>query len=344
MGTMGGFDVEAGWYPDPLDRGAHRYWDGDGWTDQVVRAVPSGVDVDEWLDTARSARPLVLATASSGSSAVDQGGTDRGRTERLARWAWVMSALAVLGSAFLVVGLVAASDQGATQMADAPATTAEQPDGAALATPQATVAPATDGGGDEGARLAPIPSTPPVSPAPPVTTPATGAASAPSATAASTGTGVSTAPPTTAGASTIGSGAPAPSASAPVTAPPPQPPLPPTTAPAATGPTAVQAAPTTTVPTVAPTAPADAPGPAVTATTAVAPAAGTKSSGPLASTRVVITARAGCSPHYDGCVPVALDVDCAGTGDGPAFFAGTAQVRDVDVYGLDGDGDGTACN
>ena len=53
----------------------------------------------------------------------------------------------------------------------------------------------------------------------------------------------------------------------------------------------------------------------------------------------------GCHPSYEGdCLPLdALDVDCAGgSGDGPAF-AGYVEVVGPDVYDLDADGDGYAC-
>ena len=54
---------------------------------------------------------------------------------------------------------------------------------------------------------------------------------------------------------------------------------------------------------------------------------------------------AGCDPNYEGaCVPVASDVDCAGgSGNGPAYVAGPVYVVGSDVYGLDRDGDGVAC-
>lgn len=54
----------------------------------------------------------------------------------------------------------------------------------------------------------------------------------------------------------------------------------------------------------------------------------------------------GCDPNYaDACVPIASDVDCAGgKGNGPAYFDGVARVVDRDIYKLDGDGDGWACN
>jgi hypothetical protein len=51
----------------------------------------------------------------------------------------------------------------------------------------------------------------------------------------------------------------------------------------------------------------------------------------------------GCDPNYSGCVPIASDVDCAGgSGNGPAY-TGPVQVTGVDIYDLDSDGDGMAC-
>jgi hypothetical protein len=52
-----------------------------------------------------------------------------------------------------------------------------------------------------------------------------------------------------------------------------------------------------------------------------------------------------CDPNYaGGCVPIANDVDCGGgSGNGPAYFYGTARVIGYDTYGLDRDGDGYAC-
>lgn len=53
----------------------------------------------------------------------------------------------------------------------------------------------------------------------------------------------------------------------------------------------------------------------------------------------------GCDPNYaDACVPIASDVDCAGGGgNGPAYFDGVARVVGSDIYQLDRDGDGYAC-
>ncbi|MEV0430607.1 G5 domain-containing protein [Micromonospora sp. NPDC050495] len=53
-----------------------------------------------------------------------------------------------------------------------------------------------------------------------------------------------------------------------------------------------------------------------------------------------------CDPNYSGaCVPIASDVDCAGgSGDGPAYVRGPVRVVGSDIYKLDRDGDGIACD
>ncbi|MET9317230.1 G5 domain-containing protein [Kribbella sp. NPDC003505] len=51
-----------------------------------------------------------------------------------------------------------------------------------------------------------------------------------------------------------------------------------------------------------------------------------------------------CDPNYTGCVPIASDVDCSGgTGNGPAYVAGPVEVVGADIYRLDADHDGIAC-
>ena len=52
-----------------------------------------------------------------------------------------------------------------------------------------------------------------------------------------------------------------------------------------------------------------------------------------------------CDPNYTGaCVPIASDVDCAGgSGNGPAYVVGPVRVVGRDIYKLDRDGDGIAC-
>jgi hypothetical protein len=53
-----------------------------------------------------------------------------------------------------------------------------------------------------------------------------------------------------------------------------------------------------------------------------------------------------CDPNYSGaCVPIASDVDCAGgSGNGPAYVKGPVKVVGSDIYDLDRDGDGVACD
>jgi hypothetical protein len=53
-----------------------------------------------------------------------------------------------------------------------------------------------------------------------------------------------------------------------------------------------------------------------------------------------------CDPNYDGvCVPVSSDVDCAGgSGNGPAYVNGPVRIIGSDIYDLDRDGDGIACD
>jgi endonuclease YncB( thermonuclease family) len=47
---------------------------------------------------------------------------------------------------------------------------------------------------------------------------------------------------------------------------------------------------------------------------------------------------------YDPCLPPGADVDCAGgSGNGPRYVTGPVYVSGDDPYGLDGDGDGVAC-
>ncbi|MEQ1933810.1 MAG: hypothetical protein ABL962_08025 [Fimbriimonadaceae bacterium] len=57
-------------------------------------------------------------------------------------------------------------------------------------------------------------------------------------------------------------------------------------------------------------------------------------------------AAAACDPHYrsDVCVPIASDVDCwPGEGDGPVYVEGPFEYEGDDIYGLDRNKDGVAC-
>ena len=51
-----------------------------------------------------------------------------------------------------------------------------------------------------------------------------------------------------------------------------------------------------------------------------------------------------CDPNYSDCVPIATDVDCAGgDGNGPEYVQGPVRVLGTDIYQLDRDRDGIAC-
>ena len=93
---------------------------------------------------------------------------------------------------------------------------------------------------------------------------------------------------------------------------------------------------------VAPTTTAAAPVPLASAPTTRATVAR-----PVTTTTVAPAAGAGCHPSYAGaCVPTGVsDVDCAGgSGDGPAYISAKRfAVVGPDVYGLDSDHDGVAC-
>lgn len=86
-------------------------------------------------------------------------------------------------------------------------------------------------------------------------------------------------------------------------------------------------------------------------TVAVAPVTevttrGTLKPQPVTKPAPLVQAGNGCDSNYSGaCVPIASDVDCAGgSGNGPAYLSGTATVVGSDIYKLDRDKDGIACN
>lgn len=83
-----------------------------------------------------------------------------------------------------------------------------------------------------------------------------------------------------------------------------------------------------------------------TAPVAEVTAVGSKAPVVAAPVPLVQQGGGGCDPNYTGaCVPVARDVDCGGgSGDGPAYVDGPVQVVGTDIYDLDRDGDGIACD
>lgn len=90
--------------------------------------------------------------------------------------------------------------------------------------------------------------------------------------------------------------------------------------------------------------------PATTTTVKAVPATAAPTTAPIARlvpTTAAPAAGAGCHPSYAGaCVPTGFsDVDCAGgSGNGPGYVSAKRfQVVGPDVYRLDSDGDGIAC-
>jgi hypothetical protein len=70
----------------------------------------------------------------------------------------------------------------------------------------------------------------------------------------------------------------------------------------------------------------------------------TTESSPLPSYSSTAQKKGNCDPNYSGCVPIASDVDCSsGKGDGPEYVDGPVHVIGTDIYKLDRDGDGIAC-
>ena len=59
-----------------------------------------------------------------------------------------------------------------------------------------------------------------------------------------------------------------------------------------------------------------------------------------------VVAKSSCDPNYTGaCVPIDSDVDCAGgSGNGPSYVTGPVRIVGSDIYDLDRDGDGIACD
>jgi hypothetical protein len=118
-----------------------------------------------------------------------------------------------------------------------------------------------------------------------------------------------------------------------------------TTAPPITTTLSPTTAPTVTTITNAPTTPAPATVPNPPTTIAIVTAAPTTRPPPTVAFLPPVPV-SDCDPNYEGaCVPVASDVDCAsGSGNGPAYVDGPVYVVGSDIYELDRDGDGVACD
>lgn len=93
----------AGWYPDPQDRAARRYWDGAQWTEHAASPTPdTGYATASPVSTSDPVEPGV----SSGSATAVA--TKRG-LPRLKWWQWLLIAVGVL----VLVSMIASAVNGA---------------------------------------------------------------------------------------------------------------------------------------------------------------------------------------------------------------------------------------
>ncbi|WP_459716275.1 hypothetical protein [Actinophytocola sp. KF-1] len=121
--------------------------------------------------------------------------------------------------------------------------------------------------------------------------------------------------------------------------------------------TAAPAGRTTTTATLEPVPPATTTTTAATTTTATTATTTTTTTATTTTTTTTTTdgptvaepppvaddPRSGCHPSYRPCVPIAEDVDCEGTGDGPVHVVGPIEIVGPDEYRLDPNKDGLAC-
>lgn len=93
----------AGWYPDPQDQAAQRYWDGTRWTEHTAVSVPSSAPAD--ADPATS--PAAPDPTAEGGGAVAV--SSRRGLSQLKWWHWLL----IIVGAVVLVGVIATAVNGA---------------------------------------------------------------------------------------------------------------------------------------------------------------------------------------------------------------------------------------
>ncbi len=115
----------AGWYPDPHDATAQRYWDGARWTEQVARAGASGPTTAASVATpSRVPHQAAHADAAGGAVAVEA----KTGLRKLVWWQWALIAFGVLVLIAMIGGAIGGSStaEGDADV-DAPAAVAATP-------------------------------------------------------------------------------------------------------------------------------------------------------------------------------------------------------------------------
>lgn len=151
-------NIPAGWYPDPTDPSAERYWDGTTWTTAVRAAAANPTEV--MSTTPVSSTPITTSAPTPDRS------SGRSRSTVLVV---LVVVLLLVNAAVLFLWFGGSGDErvstatvATTPVASAaPATTVPTTKPPATTTPPATTPPTT----------APVPTTPPTAPPPPTTTP-----------------------------------------------------------------------------------------------------------------------------------------------------------------------------
>lgn len=118
-------DTPAGWHPDPTGRHHQRYWDGNGWTDQVADAS-GAIEVDPVAVAASSLDPApttAIPTVAAAAAPPAKGGT--GKKVLAIVGVLVVAAAAAVGGAMLAGGGDDGDDEVATEITRASTTTTE---------------------------------------------------------------------------------------------------------------------------------------------------------------------------------------------------------------------------
>jgi hypothetical protein len=116
----------AGWYPDPHDSAAQRYWDGTQWTAHHAVAQ-TDVTAATFTPPAEVAAPTAVMTpATAGEAGVAVTAHARRGLPRLKWWQWALIAAGALVLISMIVNAINGGRESSGAVGDKPATVAEQ--------------------------------------------------------------------------------------------------------------------------------------------------------------------------------------------------------------------------